>query len=162
VLQLLKINIAKEQKLSIKLEIDTNPPEGYGLQTTILQNEFMFPVRHYNLPSLMSDKLHAVFCRKFIKGRDYYDLLWYLNQNIIPNLKLLNNSIRQTEKDYEVIEQDNWKKLLKDKLRNLEFAKIQKDVERFLIYPQEKKINFLGKFSKTSYFTVTLFVMVLN
>jgi len=148
ILQLLKLNIVKEQKLSIKLEIDTNPPQGYKLQASILQNEFMFPVRHYDLPSLMSGKLHAVLFRKFIKGRDYYDLLWYLNQNITPNFCLLNNSIKQTEKSHKIVNENNWQKLLKDNLKDQDFIKIQKDVERFLIYPQEKKLISWENFKK--------------
>ena len=47
----------------------------------------------------MAGKLHAVLCRKYTKGRDFYDLLWYLTKKITPNIKLLNNSIVRTEKE---------------------------------------------------------------
>ena len=65
----------KNEKLSIKLEIDTNPPSGGVEIPDILNLEFIFYVKHYDLPSLFAGKLHALLFRKFLKGRDFYDLI---------------------------------------------------------------------------------------
>ena len=85
----------------------------------------------------MAGKLHAVFCRKFEKGRDYYDLIWYLTKKIEPHFPLLNNSILQTEnKDYALTSK-NWKRFLLKKLEKTNFVKIKQDVQRFLMRPEE-------------------------
>lgn len=148
VLQELDLHQAKDQKLSIKLEIDTNPPQGGNIETTLVHEDFMFPVKHYDLSSLMAGKLHAVLCRKFEKGRDYYDLIWYLTQKIEPNLILLNNAIIQTEKQSLNLTSKNWKKTLLKKLQNLDFEIIKKDVQRFLMRPEEIDLISLQNFQK--------------
>ena len=64
-----------EQKLSIKLEIDTHPPAGAELKTLIVNRHMVFSLRHHDLPSLMAGKIHALITRAYPKGRDWYDLL---------------------------------------------------------------------------------------
>ena len=131
---LLQLNLSRHanEKLSIKLEIDTNPPKGGELTDSVVNKEFIFPVRHYDLPSLMAGKLHAVLCRRFVKGRDFYDLLWYLSKSIEPNLKLLRNSIRQTESSPDSSPTDDWKGLLRTRISSLDFRKIRQDLEPFI------------------------------
>jgi len=121
-----------QQKLSIKLEIDMNPPPGWGLADTIVNKTFLFRITHYDLASLCAGKLHACFFRRFTKGRDVYDLAWYLAKKQKPNLTLLNNAIRQTEdKDYGICE-ENFKEFLLGALKRIDFDAARKDVERFI------------------------------
>ena len=63
----------------------------------MLNKEFLIGINHFDLPSLFAGKLHAVLCRKYTKGRDFYDLLWYLGKKIEPNYLLLNNALEQTQ-----------------------------------------------------------------
>ena len=63
--------------LSVKVKIDTNPPAGAGVETTLMQRFFPIAVRHHDLPSLFAGKLHALLARPYPKGRDWYDLVWY-------------------------------------------------------------------------------------
>lgn len=147
ILQSLDLHFAKDQKLSIKLEIDTKPPEGGTLQTTLVNDEFIFPVKHYDLSSLMASKLNAVFCRGFDKGRDYYDLIWYLTQKIEPDFVLLNHSMEQTEGKKFVLSSDNWKKFLLEKIEKVDFSVIKKDVQRFLMRPEEVELLSLENFT---------------
>jgi len=136
----LGLSQSKEQKLSVKLEIDTKPPSGWNLQMSLISKTFIFTVTHFDLPSLYATKLHACFFRKYTKGRDIYDLLWYLGQNIQPNFKLLNNAIKQTEKKIYRITQSNFKDFLLDMIERIDFTKAKKDVERFLIDKLELKL----------------------
>ncbi len=87
----------KEQKLAVKLEVDTNPPKGWKLELTPVSSSYIFAVNHFDLPSLFATKLHACFFRKYSKGRDFYDFVWYFGRKIKPNYLLLNNAVRQTE-----------------------------------------------------------------
>ncbi|MBU0672427.1 MAG: nucleotidyl transferase AbiEii/AbiGii toxin family protein, partial [Candidatus Margulisbacteria bacterium] len=79
----------KSEKLFIKLEIDSKPPAGYRTEVVMVNKNFLFKVQSYDLPSLFAAKLHAFLFRKYAKGRDYYDLLWFLARKTPVNYKLL-------------------------------------------------------------------------
>jgi len=74
--------INPEQKIQIKLEIDTDPPLKYlNLESKLIKNLIPFYVSTYSPPDLFADKMHAALCRnwqKWIKGRDWYDFIWYI------------------------------------------------------------------------------------
>ena len=128
----LGLTAVAEQKLSIKLEIDVNPPEGWILTETVVNKTYLFSITHYDLPSLYAGKLHACFFRKFIKGRDFYDFVWYLARKVKPNFTLLNNAIRQTEKKASAVDENNFKEFLLRNVQRIDFDAAKKDVERFL------------------------------
>jgi predicted nucleotidyltransferase component of viral defense system len=121
-----------EQKLSIKIEVDANPPNGWNTETTLINKIYIINLVHFDLPSLYASKLHACFFRKYIKGRDYYDLVWYIGKKIKPNYMLLNNAIKQTEGYDLKLNSQNFNDFLLSKLAKINFTKIKKDVERFL------------------------------
>ncbi len=136
----LGIAAPRDQKLSIKLEVDTASPQGGVVVQTVVNNVYLFTVTHFDLPSLFATKLHAVFFRKYTKGRDIYDLVWYLSKKVKPNCTLLNNAIMQTEGVSLRLNEQTLKTYCLahiDKL-DLDFAK--KDVERFLMDKNELKL----------------------
>lgn len=108
----LNLSPLKEQKLSIRIEIDTNLPPGWNTGIQVITKEFIFTVTAFDLPSMYAAKLRACFFRKYIKGRDFYDLLWYLGKKIMPNFTLLNNAIYQTERKKININAGNFKEFL--------------------------------------------------
>ena len=128
------LNISKlaQQKLSIKIEVDSNPPKGWNLQTTFVNKIYLLNLVHFDLPSLYAAKLHACFFRKYIKGRDFYDFIWYLGKKIRPNYLLLNNAIKQTEDRDLKLNDSNFNGFLLKKIEKVDFEAVIKDVERFL------------------------------
>ncbi len=146
VLQNFDLHHHRDEKLSIKLEIDTNPPSGANLEERIVNNEFILNLITYDLPSLMAGKLHAIMCRKYAKGRDFYDLLWYLTKKITPNIKLLNNSIVQTEKEDSKITEDNWREILLGKIKTIDYKKVRNDVSTFLETKEEAELIKLSSY----------------
>ncbi len=81
--------IHSEQVLKIKIEIDTVPPPGFATEARYLLQPIPFAVRVYTLPDLFAGKMHAVLCRKWqnrVKGRDWYDMVWYISNH--PQLHL--------------------------------------------------------------------------
>lgn len=75
--------------LKIKVQVDTNPPGGFETEGRTLLLPVAFAVRAYSLPDLFASKTHAVLCRRWktrVKGRDWYDLVWYLGRH--PRLRL--------------------------------------------------------------------------
>lgn len=130
----------KSQKIAVKLEIDTNPPGGWHNSLIPLTESFVLAINSFDLPSLYATKLHACFFRQYIKGRDFYDLVWYLGKKIEPNYILLNNAIRQTEGEDLNIKKDNLGLFLQEKLKKIDFNFVRKDVERFLEDKNELKL----------------------
>ncbi len=115
---------------------------------------FMFYMLHYDLRSLFAGKVHALLCRKYTKGRDWYDLMWYLSKfkDIEPNYIMLNNAIVQTFKEPLKFTQDNWKIEIKKTVETLDWAKVRNDVSRFFedsgelsLLEPKTFVNLLGK-----------------
>lgn len=87
------------QVLKIKVEVDTDPPPGFMTTTRYLLQPIPFAVRCYTLPSLFAGKMHALLFRKWnnrVKGRDWYDLIWYAANQPGLNLHHLEQRMRQT------------------------------------------------------------------
>jgi len=87
------------QVLKVKIEVDTDPPPGFSTQTRYLLQPIPFAVRSYSLPDLFAGKMHAIlFCKwkNRVKGRDWYDLVWYAANHPHLNLAHLEQRMRQT------------------------------------------------------------------
>ena len=144
----------KGQKIAIKVEVDSNPPLG-GIETSSVYNSnFMFYMLHYDLASLFAGKVHALLCREYTKGRDWYDLLWYLTKfkDLEPNFIMLNNAFAQTPRKPVELTADNWKAEIKKIVETLDWAKVRNDVSRFLedsselgLLESKTFVNLLGK-----------------
>lgn len=125
----------KEQKLAIKLEIDTKPPAGARLERKMITRYVLFGIRHHDLSSLMSGKIRSMLTRPYAKGRDWFDLLWYGSRIPVvePNLTLLANALAQESFGAgQAIQATNWKRELAQKLDSLDFEALRADVEPFL------------------------------
>ena len=83
------------RKIRIKLEIDTNPPAGSAFQTSYITFPGVAAVTTQTLPSGFGTKAHALLCRRYVKGRDWYDFVWYTSRKIKPDLELLQNALFQ-------------------------------------------------------------------
>jgi len=136
-LQQYEISQAKDQRLSIRLGIDSNPPSGWKTEMSVINDFYIFPVWHFDLPSLFATKIHACLFRKFRKGRDYYDLVWYLSKKVSPNFGLLANAIKQTEHEDIQISHENFKNFLKKNMEELDYQHLRNDVAPFLINKSE-------------------------
>lgn len=120
--------------LAVKIEVDTNPPTGAGLTTSILRRYMILRLQHHDRASLLAGKLHAILQRPYTKGRDIYDLLWYLSDPEwpAPNLTLLNNALQQTGWDAEPLTGDNWRRIVRHRLQAVDWEQVVADVRPFL------------------------------
>ena len=128
----------REQKLSIKIEIDARPPAGATVRRSVVTRHFTFVIGHYDLPSLMAGKLHALLTRGYPKGRDWFDLVWYRSRHppVAPNLALLQQALDQTQGPGRHRAAD-WRHLLRTRLAGLETGVLIRDVEPFLERPAD-------------------------
>ena len=126
------------QKLSVKIEIDTRPPEGAQSAVRMIDRHLLFSVRHHTLPSLFAGKIHALWTREYTKGRDWYDLVWYTAQHppVAPNLELLRNALQQTHPALAAQHAD-WRQGVMARLEAAEQKMLIADVQPFLERPQD-------------------------
>jgi hypothetical protein len=124
----------RSEMLAVKIEVDTHPPQGAGLSTTIVRRFVVLQLHHHDKASLLSGKLHAILQRSYTKGRDIYDLLWYLSDPTWPqpNLVLLNNSLAQTHWNGGTLTEENWKERVSMRLERLNWNGIVNDVRPFI------------------------------
>ncbi|HTG31716.1 MAG TPA: nucleotidyl transferase AbiEii/AbiGii toxin family protein [Thermoanaerobaculia bacterium] len=124
---------------SIKIEVDTSPPSGAILATTVVRRSLTLNLQHHDPSSLFAGKLHAILQRPYPKGRDLYDLIWYASDPTwpSPNLTLLNNSLQQTSWVYPPLTEANWKEAVLERLRGIDWQRAAADVQPFLEIPVE-------------------------
>ena len=123
------------RELRIKLEIDVNPPRGSGFEYSYLEFPLDFEVCHQDLASNFALKIHALLCRPYLKGRDWYDFGWYVRKNIQPNYPHLHAALEQYgpwQGQSQLIDQAWLKNALANKIAAIDWKKAAEDVERFL------------------------------
>jgi predicted nucleotidyltransferase component of viral defense system len=135
----LGISPHKSEVLAIKLEIDSNPPLNAGLDTTFVQHHVAVHLQHHDQASLLAGKLHAILQREYVKGRDWYDLYWYLNQPqwASPNTAMLNSALAQSGWEKGDVTVNNWRGYVLERLDPLDWTQAVADVQRFLMKQEE-------------------------
>lgn len=135
--------VLQDAKSNVKLELDTNPPSGSTLKKVTLNFPERFEIAIQDHESSFAGKLHAVLCRDFlnggteyIKGRDYFDLDWYLSQKVQPNYELLKNALKKSGPfaDQDLKIDNQWLlKQLDSKLQSLNWTLAKQDMTNFLL-----------------------------
>jgi len=123
--------------LKVKFEVDTDPPPDFGTETKFCLQPIPFSVLAYTPPSLFAGKMHALLCRGWgnrVKGRDWYDFVWYVGRSTELDLRHLEARMRQsahyTEDD--PLTEERFRKIVEEKIFGLEVDKARADVVRFL------------------------------
>lgn len=83
---------------TIRLEIDTDAPSEAKRESKIVDFPLPHSVVAHDIPTLFAGKLNALLTRNFVKGRDWFDLTWYLSQGAKVNLNFLQNALAQFKK----------------------------------------------------------------
>lgn len=123
------------RKLRIKLEVDTCPPAGATYSMPVLDYPFPSAVRVFDLPSLFAGKMHALLCRNYLKGRDWYDFIWYTARRTPINHALLSAALDQQGPwaGTSPVTDDTWCLTeLSSAIKTIDWTQARKDVQRFL------------------------------
>lgn len=128
----------KDEIIKVKFEVDCNPALGFNIENKWITNPEFATVNVLDLESLFAGKLHAILCRNYknnIKGRDYYDFVFYINKGIKPNLLYLKNKLvdsnkinRDDEFNMEVL-----KIILIKRFNEIDFNQVKSDAQKFTI-----------------------------
>jgi predicted nucleotidyltransferase component of viral defense system len=136
--------------LKIKFELDTNPPGDFKTDVKTLLQPTTFQVKTMTLPCLFASKLHAVIARQWkprVKGRDYYDLIWFISQNTKVDLKHLRARLAQSGhlETGESLNHNALMSLLKKKIATIDFAQAKKDVSPFIKQNEQASLTLWDK-----------------
>jgi len=139
--------VHREELLTVKLEIDVNPPPLFSVESKLILNPVPFHVSSYILSDLFAGKLTAILYRAWknrIKGRDWYDLIWFVKNNIPVNLIHLSARMHQGgHLDPQVqLTPEHLQQLLLDKIDRLDWPLAVQDIKAF-IYDTEQ-LNLWG------------------
>ena len=137
--------IPKGQLLRIKLEVDTNPPPGFETQTRYLLHPIPFAVRAFSLPDLFAGKMHAILYRRWknrVKGRDWYDFVWYVANHPELHLQHLEQRMRQTGdwKHNAPLTSPELLGLLLETINRLDVSAARKELEPFVKNPESLSV----------------------
>jgi len=137
------LSFSTEKKVKIKIEVDTNPPPGFSTEFKLLLLPYSFMTRCYTLPSLFAGKLHALLYRGWknrVKGRDWYDLEWYVRNGVSPDVQHFYERAKQSGHISEYPSSEQILDLLVNKIRNTDMDAVKADVKPFVKNPEMIKI----------------------
>ena len=129
--------IISNQKLKIKFEVDTENPEGGKIESKFRMLPSLYEVKTFDESTLFAGKIHAIICRNYkshVKGRDYYDYLFYIGKGSCFNLHYLENKLKKTGvlADNEKLTLDKTKELLKERFETVDYESAKEDVSNFI------------------------------
>ncbi|WP_374166965.1 nucleotidyl transferase AbiEii/AbiGii toxin family protein [Arcticibacter sp. MXS-1] len=131
-----------EQKanIKIKLEVDTMPPMGFETEEKLLLKPFSFYVKCFTISDLFAGKMHALLFRKWknnVKGRDWYDMEWYIKKGIPLNLKHFGLRAKDSgDWKEESITPEEFQGLLHAKIDGVDLNRVKADISRFIPDPK--------------------------
>jgi predicted nucleotidyltransferase component of viral defense system len=135
------------QTILIKLEIDTNPPRGSIFEPKLVEFPTPFSLTTQDLPSLFAGKIHALLCRKYVKGRDLFDFVWYVTRRTGINYTFLQETLFQQgpwARKKQTVNSSWVRKKLKEKLISIDWQTVKRDVEIFLKPRDLTSLNLWG------------------
>lgn len=141
-------DVSDVQKILIKLEVDTNPPSGSEYDAKLLDFPIPSSVTLHSLDSLFSGKCHALLCRPYCKGRDWFDFIWYVTQKIQINLVLLKNALYQSGpwQTQNISVNKNWLlDVLSQIISNIDWNSAREDVKKFLRPREQEMLSLWNK-----------------
>lgn len=123
--------------IKIKMEVDTNPPGKFNTEVKTLLQPIPFSVKTLTPSDLFAGKLHALLCRpwqKRVKGRDWYDFVWYIARDIPVNLTHLKERLVQSnawDRNDKFTDHD-LKTMLENKVKQTDFKMAESDILPFI------------------------------
>ena len=126
--------------LKIKIEVDTKPPLGFETEEKLLLKPFSFYVKCFVLEDLFAGKMHALLFRKWgnnVKGRDWYDMEWYIRRGTSLNLEhFLFRAKDSCDWQKETMTEQEFRKLLYDRIETVNLETAKNDAKRFISDPK--------------------------
>lgn len=136
-------NLHPDEIIKIRFEIDTTPPKGTVItENALLLLPYPFSVKTFRLEDLYAGKVHATLCREWkgrVKGRDWYDLVWFVSRNVSLNLDYLEKRMQQSGfwNKKQKLTPDELIKLFDKKISDLDIKSAKDDIINFIKDPSK-------------------------
>src|SRR5690606_17672559 len=142
-----QMGIKSNKNIKIKIEVDRHPPLNFQTEEKLLLRPFSFYVKCFDLPSLFAGKMHALLFRKWknrVKGRDWYDMEWYIRKGVPLNLDHFLARAQDTGNwTNSTIEKEELLDLLKKRIDSVSMEAVKEDIVKFI--PDNKKLDIWSK-----------------
>lgn len=132
------VSFQTDRSIKIKIEVDTQPPLKFQTEQKLLLQPQAFLTRCFTLPDLYAGKMHALVYRAWknrVKGRDWYDFLWYVSNHVPLDFNHL--AERAREFNGEEIDRESFITKLKERLATADINQVKSDVLPFIRNPKE-------------------------
>lgn len=140
--------------IKIKIEVDKEPPLGFSTEEKLLLRPFSFYVKCLSLPDLFAGKMHALLFRKWgtnVKGRDWYDMEWYIKKGYPLNLDhFLLRATDSGDWKKNTINELEFRELLRKKIESVKIEFVKADISRFIRDPKVLELWSPGYFHDLS------------
>jgi hypothetical protein len=142
--------MSREQVLKVKFEIDIDPPIGFGTETRFIYAPQAYSVRLFDLPSIFAGKLSAAIARAWksrVKGRDWFDLTWFVGKGAPASLAHLRERLVQTGhvRPGDSFGADQARRLLQKRIESLDVESAKHDVKPFLATKESDQLDIWSK-----------------
>lgn len=142
-IHLLKIGMPKEylsnfhqdELVKIKLEVDTHPPPRFQTEVVPIFYPLPFSIKTYTLPNLFAGKISALLYRNWknrVKGRDWYDFLWFVGKDIPLNVDHLAARIFEVNPSIQQVTFKDVQALIHLKIDTLNLKQAKEDLFPFI------------------------------
>jgi predicted nucleotidyltransferase component of viral defense system len=136
--------LSRPPAIKIKIEVDKEPPPGFQTEELLLLKPFSFYVKCFTLPDLFAGKMHALLFRKWkqrVKGRDWYDMEWYIRKGVGLNLDHFHQrAINSNDLENKKLTEKKFRKLLDERIDAVSINAIKEDIIRFIPHPEQLDI----------------------
>jgi hypothetical protein len=139
--------VSQKPHLRIKVEVDKQPPTGFHTEELLLTKPFSFYVKCFTLPDLFAGKMHALLFRQWkqrVKGRDWFDMEWYIRKGVPMNLQHFHKRATDSGKwPSNAISETAFLDILNKKIEMTSIDAVKEDIIRFI--PDEAPIEIWSK-----------------
>lgn len=137
--------LPRGQTIKIKLEVDTNPPGNFSTEARFVLRPIPFSVRAYSLPDMFAGKMHALLFRRWkkrVKGRDWYDFVWFAANHPELHVAHLEQRMRQTS-DWSgdrSLGHRELRSLLRETIQSLDIDQARREIAPFITNPGQVEV----------------------
>ncbi len=137
------IGFTTEKRLKVKIEVDIDPPPKFSTEMKTVTSPRTFWARSYTLPDLFAGKVSAALFRKWklrIKGRDWYDVAWYITKRVPLDLTHLVERAKESAPKADVSTPEKVIAAFDARIDAIDFDNARADVEPYVMDKSELDI----------------------
>lgn len=133
--EVFRIGFTTQKQIKVKIEVDIDPPPDFSTEMKLMTRPVSRWIRAYSIGDLYAGKVSAALFRAWrsrVKGRDWYDLEWYVRNGFVCNLKHLSARGRESDSNVDLSSREAVIAAFKERIATIDFKAASEDVRPFL------------------------------